>query len=61
MKSHKRTTLFALLALLACSACTNQNTAEIDQQHQVSRIKWEEVASASFAAKVSNSGMIMMR
>ena len=58
MNTLTKPTMLALAALLVCSACAETNTSP---KPQASTIRWEEVASATQAAKVSNSGLIMMR
>jgi hypothetical protein len=53
-----------LLALLACSACADQaptKRADLVSSTQLSSIRWDEATAASYAAKVSNNGLIMMR
>lgn len=56
-------TLLALVAVLMCTACADQKTAQLTtpQNEQLASIRWDEATSANHAALTRNAGLIMMR
>lgn len=56
-------TLLALVAVLICTACADQKTAQLTvaQNEQMAAIHWDEATAANHAASTRNAGLIMMR
>jgi hypothetical protein len=60
-----QSTMLALAALLACSACADQSPVKAalagDSSVQISSIRWDEATAATQSARVNNNGLIIMR
>lgn len=61
MTMQKNLWMLALTALLACSACADQQSMKLSDGGMPQQLSSIQAVAASSAAKVGNSNLIMMR